>query len=391
MDCQTFDSSLLDALYDELDTEASTAMDEHAAGCASCATRIARLKRTQELIRPALELPSPEGLEARILAAVEKAETARGGVPLEGAPAAAADVIPLGDHRHRARAVAASPEPEKQPGGVVAFLSRPQFAIAAAFVLVLGATLLFASNRSEKAATTGAVAAASGAGQAPDDSPAPPPAAEPAPAAEVTASALALATPPPSPHAPPQAAPRARHDRDLDGEDGVNNKAKPSGGGAAKTPAADPGAASSPAFASAKALYDAGKYAEALPKFDALAATDPVADLYAARSIARTRGCTAAAPRFDRIAQANTGTERGSRAALEIARCLKNAGQASAARTRYQALATDNYVAQEANADLAALEAPQAVQAAKPAAPVAKPPPAATSTASSGVINDSRK
>jgi thioredoxin-like negative regulator of GroEL len=125
-------------------------------------------------------------------------------------------------------------------------------------------------------------------------------------------------------------------------------------------------------FRAAKSLYDAGRYAEALPKLDALASSDPAAALYAARCAAKTKGCAAAAPRYDRIAQERAGTAPGSRAALEIARCFKDAGQTANARSRYDALTTDNYVASEANADLAALDAPRAARpVARPAAPAA--------------------
>ncbi len=73
MECQTFDSSLLDGLYDEPDSGPSSELDEHAASCETCAGRIARLRKTRALVRPALEAPLPGGLEARILAAAEAA------------------------------------------------------------------------------------------------------------------------------------------------------------------------------------------------------------------------------------------------------------------------------------------------------------------------------
>jgi hypothetical protein len=104
MDCQTFDASLLDALYDELDAPSSRAMAAHAAGCTACATRADGLKRTREIIgHHRVELPFPDGLEARILAAAGTAMPRR-------APAR----------------------------GVVAFLSRPYFAVAATLIVVLG-------------------------------------------------------------------------------------------------------------------------------------------------------------------------------------------------------------------------------------------------------------
>jgi thioredoxin-like negative regulator of GroEL len=166
-------------------------------------------------------------------------------------------------------------------------------------------------------------------------------------------ASVALATPPPSPSPAWAAAP------------------------AAKTRAAGKaalGPSDAASFGAAKSLYDAGRYAEALPQFEAMAASNPEADLYAARCTARLKGCDAAASRYDSLAQKESGTASGSRASLEIARCYKNAGQASAARSRYEGLTTDSYVAKEASADLAALDTPRA--SARPA----KPMPAATAS-----------
>src|SRR6185503_3120514 len=62
------------------------------------------------------------------------------------------------------------------------------------------------------------------------------------------------------------------------------------GGKAAQTLEESSGATADPALASAKGLYNAGRYAEALPRFEALKAKSPEADLYAARCLQRTRG-----------------------------------------------------------------------------------------------------
>lgn len=342
MDCQTFDSSLLDALYDELDTGASTAMDEHATGCAACASRIARLRKTRDLVSPALELPLPDGLEARILAAAESAMDAKAPAAARAPDAASGDVIPLADRKKR--------------GGIVALLSRPQLAVAATFVLVLGAAVLLQTAGTVKREAAPAAVA--------ERAPAAEEAREPsAPGAQATAvaSALAYATPPPPAPvaAPTAAAPMA---------------AKAGGGGAAlgRAESKPSERRRDPAFDAAKALFDAGRYAEALPRFQALAATTPEAELYVARCIANTSGCGAALAHYDRAASSNAGSESGSRAALEAARCSSRAGQPSAARSRLQRLTNDDYVAGEAQAELAALDAPApnvpAVKAAKPAA-----------------------
>src|SRR5262245_1583413 len=124
MDCQSCDSSLLDALYGEHD---ASAMDEHAAGCPACRARLAQLTRTLELVRPVLTEPAPEGLEARILAAADGVMAA----PARPVLATSSNDAIID---FATRKAAALPRAPKERGGVVAFLARPQFAIAAAFL-----------------------------------------------------------------------------------------------------------------------------------------------------------------------------------------------------------------------------------------------------------------
>jgi hypothetical protein len=368
MDCQSFDASVLDLLYaeargdGELDAT-GRALEAHAAECSDCRAKVAKLRRTRELYLPALMTPPPSTLEARILAAAEKAEAQ---MPARAPAVAARSEDADADANANAKARSGS------RGNVFRLFARPELAIAATFVLVAGGAAVFL-QRSKSEATSLSAAAPMGAvassASAAADEPAPTPtiAATEDPA---SASALALATPPPMPALARAAKSGPRHMErgDLDGAEGKADNARGGGGGGAGPAGVD--------FRAAKALYDAGRYAEALPKLDAVAATDPgsPAALYAARCVARTSGCSAAATRYDRIAKDRAGTEPGSRAALEIARCFRDAGQTAAARTRYGALTTDNYVASEANADLAALDVPRA--AAKPAAR-----PAATATA----------
>jgi len=351
MDCQTFDSSLLDALYDELDSDASRAMDEHAAECEPCATRFARLTRTRALVSPALEATPADGFEARVLAA---AEAATDSTPAAGrASSSEGDrIVPTRPAEDEANPLAdrAEAPSRAERGGIVAFLSRPQFAIAATFVLVLGAVALLQSTHVKgDAAPAAADRAAAAEGAAHEPEPAPVVAASAAP----PSTALAHATAPPSPvAAAPQAAPASEKKSELEAP-----KAKASS--VASRGSADP------AFDAAKALFDANRHAEALPRFEALAPSNPLAELYAARCIEHTRGCGAAIARYDSAARRNAGS-----------------GQASAARARYEALANDGHVAGEAQAELDALEAPHAAaKATKPVVPqataTAAPPKAA--------------
>ncbi len=342
MICQSFDASLLDALYGELDGEAAAAIDAHALGCVSCAARLERLKQTRELVRPTLETSLPSGIEERILARA----TATMDAPATDAQGGS-NVVSL----------------EARRGGIVALLSRPQFAIAAAFVLVLGATIVLGSSAKKAASsaeraeeTSLAVAAAEdapGAGASQAFAAAP----TTAPPAAAASGAIALAEP--SPVSPPAGAPMAQR------KGGELAKAK----GEARR-------AQDPVFEEARALYDAGQYAQALPKFQAIAAHDPEAELYVARCLERTTSCAAAVPHYDSAAKRSGSSQTGSRAQLEAARCLKKEGQATAARTRLGALTADPYVAHEASSDLGELTKKASVRAAPAAtatAPAAKP------------------
>jgi hypothetical protein len=143
----------------------------------------------------------------------------------------------------------------------------------------------------------------------------------------------------------------------------------------------------SPDLQAAIVLHDNGHYAQALPKLETLSAANPEAELYAARCLVHTKGCSSAVSRFDSAASRSLGTEISSRATLEAARCYTQMGQPLAARTRYEQLQTDNYVAMEANSELASLSAPPAAAAAKAGPAQARPPaaikaakPAATTT-----------
>ncbi len=301
MDCQTFDASLIDALYGELDSEAAEVMDAHAKGCPACAARLRGLDATRRLVGPLLETDIPDGLEARILAATDK----RG-----------------------------------RPGGVLRFLARPQLAMAASFVLVAGAAVYLMTNSRTSEAPTATRSAERA------DEPASQPASAPASASPAPIAAPIGAT---------DTAPSAS--KTADDED--------------------------PALAEAKRLYAAGNCKDALPRLEAIAETTPAAELYVARCVAKTKSCAEAVAHFDSAARRNLGTETGSRAALEAARCLKAENQSARARARYTSLTTDGFVADEATNDLATLDA-QLHNVAKPAATTRA---SATATSTSPIDN----
>lgn len=324
IDHETFRNCEIDALYGELDEEASAAMAAHAAACADCASRFERLKTTRGLVLSVAVETVPDDFESRIMAAVDAGLAKR------------ASVIPIG------RAAAAAPKAE---GGakVLRLLSRPSFAVAATFVLVIGAGALILARSGSSVKSLAANDESPAMQAAPAvNGPAAPAASGAVALAEDKAVATATVAPALVPAAP---------------------AAKPA---AIAAPASDPIAAAAPAprkapaaktgssaddraFAAAKSLYDAGRYADALPKFEALSSSNPEADLYAARCVARTRGCAAAEARYDSAARTNAGTETGSRAQLEGARCYQSTGDVVAARKRYQAAKDEGVLETEAS------------------------------------------
>lgn len=306
MDCQTFDDALLDALYGELGEPDSSAVHEHAAGCEGCKGKLARLEQARAKLKPALEEPLPGGFEQRLLAAVDAA------MPPHAAPAV-----------------------DRSEGKVIPLFARPQLAIAATFLLVAGASVVFlgTSSRSEApsakadAPAAPAQATAAGGGGSGTDPGAPPGVvAPPAPlaAAAPTAAASALAWNGPEPPPPPEEA-RARRP--------VAPPARPATNAGSKGKSDD---ASPSTLARADASYAAGDYQSALALYQSAAAS-------------------------------HQGTAEGSRASLGVARCQERLGNKTAARAKLEALKADAYVSTEAKQELDRLDTVRA------APPNAKP------------------
>ena len=73
MDCEKFDSHVIDELYDELDELTHAAMKRHVESCSRCSGILAGLRATREVgVLPLVE-PSAD-LEVRILDAVAAAQ-----------------------------------------------------------------------------------------------------------------------------------------------------------------------------------------------------------------------------------------------------------------------------------------------------------------------------
>jgi hypothetical protein len=360
MDCEKFESTLMDELYGELDELTSAASKRHMAGCARCASLLGGLKATRRVaVLPILE--TPPGLEEKIL---EAGAEARKLVPFRGRLA-------------RAVSLAGS------------WAMKPQTAMAAVFLLMIGSGLaLFGgpklSKSGDQASMTitqegapAALASAAPAGQTeadPMDLAAAANAHGPlaqdnrAPAPVATATAV-----------PPDLQAVAQGDLPGSPNDGIAQRAGSakssaygggldlgsSGGGGGMTggaaSAAPMAAASATAaeatstadFATATAAYRAKNYDEATRDFDALAAAgDDNAALWAARSVRDGNGCSTAVNRFDQLAGRAYGTPPGYDATFEAGQCYKSMGSFDAARQRFARLLTVPSHAARAQAEL---------------------------------------
>ena len=123
MDCDRFEATLIDELYEELDELTSAAAKRHVAGCSRCASLLGGLRATRRVA---------------VLPIIEPSCGPRGPDPRRGARSAQR-VTPVGWRLSRAVSWAGS------------WAMRPQTAMAAVFLLMVGSSLLFV-RRSKVAA-----------------------------------------------------------------------------------------------------------------------------------------------------------------------------------------------------------------------------------------------
>jgi len=333
MDCEKVESMLLSELYGELDEITSAAVKRHVAGCARCTALLGGLRATRRVAAlPTVEVPA--GLEGRILAAA--AAHAPAGTALQW---------------RVARAVSMAGN----------WAMRPQTAMAAVFMVMIGTSVLLLRGRSSRAPASAEMIvteegtpapSVSGAPTSADPRPATPAlSASAAPmegsegeksersAAPVFAAAPAAPAAPvlvaaaPAPASEPAAEARLRAPkaatRMLD-DDSIEDTAGPSrglaGGRGAGVATAPMGAARSP-FAQAPA---------APAPFDADA---ELGKARAERDDAARRGqpCPSVA-RFNDVVNRAGGTSAGWDAVYEGALCYESMGDYASARNRLNVL-----------------------------------------------------
>jgi TolA-binding protein len=330
MDCERFDRIVLDLLYDELDELTAAAARRHLEHCARCRGILAGLRATREVGALPLVDP-PDGLELRI---IEAERRVRGHLPLRQRAGRAVSVL-------------------------AGYAMRPQLAMAATLLLLIGVGLIFfrgkPGDRDTMSVTERGVAETDpetvtvlpkGAAR---DIGADAHGALASAAPERKEAPVAAAAPAPRPAYVQNAAPAAAATGD-----GANDE----GGG--------PDAI----YQAALAAYRAGRYKEARQQFEGVVARGgsqaPDAALYAAQATKNGDGCGTAAPLFDQVSQRYPGTRAGYEATWEAAGCYEVIGDLEKARRSYQALLDETTYAPRARAALAQLdkvEAPAQVAA----------------------------
>ncbi|HEY8042312.1 MAG TPA: zf-HC2 domain-containing protein [Polyangiaceae bacterium] len=392
MDCEKFETAMMDELYGELDELTSAAAKRHVAGCARCAALIGGLRATRRVATvPLVEVP--DGLEERILDAARAAQK----------------VVPLRRRVARAISLAGS------------WAMRPQTAMAAVFLVMIGTSVLLLRGKSARAPVSAEVTVTekgapafeptAGASASPlstlDQPTAPPMASALAAAHGNEPKPAATATIPIAPDVPgedlrakglakAQAAPK-----DDDALNGIANASTPAGAPPQTLPPAPPGVMGGggqagpgrayatpppPAVAQAEkkspdtpfdtALqsYRAGRFDDATRAFDALG--DVNAALWAARAVREDKGCRNAVARFDKVAQRGAGSPPGWDALLEGALCYRAIGDFSNARVRLNALLGVDSHKDRARAELDRLNQLQQAQGSSaPPSGAARPSP----------------
>jgi hypothetical protein len=399
MDCEKFDQIIIDAVYDELDELTLAAAKRHADSCQHCQAAWSGLRATRKIgILPLVEAPA--GMEAHIMKAAREA------------------------HRNL-------PWP-KRVGRAISwagnYAMRPQMAMAALLVLMLGASITILRARPDRTAAFSRVSVTERgvpeqaveeprAGKAASDDrvPALPPAGRLAKRDEEKSAGPPAAVAPAPFAAAPGDRPAESEGRGLKGgsekyesapdlrpkvaaaEDLAQNSVpqRSAGGSVARrapaAPAPEPAAgfgagqaaataAPQDAFASAMELYNAGRYAEAERAFDEIEASRskdaPRAAFMAAKSSDGAFGCGKAASKYETVWARYSATSSGAEALLLAAECNMKMANYSKARDLLMQLRTVAGYRDRAEAklsDLNILQQQQVAAKARAAPPPAKP------------------
>jgi len=326
VDCEKFDRIVIDLLYEELDELTSAAARRHMEHCLRCRGIGSELRATRAVgALPLVE--APEGLEARILEGERHAT----------------QLLPMSKRLGRGLSLLAG------------YAMRPQLAMAALLMLMIGSSLFFL--RAQPGDREHVLVTERGVPESDSDS-----------VAVIAKRRDETEQPKPAPRAYPAApllqradegvarrdrAPEARPPAALRDLVAASPPAPEARGGAAlgtqsedkdlegSNLAADDSDAS---FDAAMAAYRDGRYSEAERRFDEIASRGgphaPNAALYEAQALRRVSGCPSAAPRFEAVHSRYPGSI-GNDASWQAADCYRSLGELARARQNYELLAAD--------------------------------------------------
>jgi hypothetical protein len=356
MDCEQFDQIVMDLLYGEADEQQSAEAKRHAERCERCAAQLSDLRSARKgMVLPLVEAPS--GFEPRLMEAARRFQRE----------------IPW--PRRIGRWVSWA-------GG---YAMRPQLAMAALLLLMIGSSLLLIRGRpgGEQVdvvrVTEQGVPEREGAepGIAPDPDQLPPSAENSARAKEARGRSVPDEGVDETVREGARArAPSALALADAGAEGGVFIPS-PTGDRAAQQQFnVQRGGAGEPpadAYGEAMALYRARDFANAYRAFDGIAMAGgpsaPSAALYAAKAVRASSGCGNALPRFESVAARYGGSGAGTEAKWEVASCARIMGDLTRARIIYRDLARVDSQRDRAEAELARISGQgQPARAAPPAA-----------------------
>ncbi len=349
MDCEKFDRIALDLLYGELDELTEAAAKRHIEHCSRCKGVSSGLRATREVGALALVDP-PDRLELGILEA-ERRMNAK---------------LPLGKKLGRGVSILA------------VYAMRPQLAMAALLLLMIGSSLFFL--RARPGARDSVLVTERGAPESEAervDEIVPAPERAEAPAAAALASSM-----PKLANAKSEAS--AMRERDGDkpsaalAEATKDSQLKGAARDAEPLPGTEPAADSMDA---ATAAFQGGRYVEAQRRFEEIAARGgsaaPAAALQAVEALRRQRGCPEAAPRYEEVHSRYRDTPSGNEAAWQAGDCYRALGELSRARQSLEALLEVAEYRSRAEAALQELTAREEQVASARKAKAASPPAAA--------------
>lgn len=343
MDCEKFDRIVLDLLYDELDELTTAAARRHTEHCSRCRGIASGLRATRHVgALPLVDAPS--GLSERIFEAERRARAS----------------LPVRARFGRGISVLAG------------YAMRPQLAMAALLLLMIGSSLLFLRVR--PGARESVRVTERGVPETESEAVALVPAPEQARAGE-------------NKPAPAAAAPLEREmRRDKSEAEEPGFAAAPPAAEESKQASADDlasdGGTGDETFDRAMSDYRAGRYDEAQKGFAEVVAKGgqnaAPASLFAAQALRRVSGCGAAAPRFESVGAQNRGTGIGNEATWQAADCYRALGHSDDARRNYDQLVGVAGYDDRAQRALASLDEDRvAARKAAPTKAAAKPAPKA--------------